>query len=205
MPLFFPPPLSFSVLASVIFVSYEDSNVLFRIKLFVLVMKIAMYYVESKLPVRSFFFCQQDSPTHGRWSTFLIWKKKKKRRRRRREKYIPLTLNTWIEGGYKTKAFMSYSVQSWASWIVWLLLLVIRSLWAPLLELFFTIAQCHNENQEANHCHGEFDPRKHLFFPVCYKKINEVISNIQHWKINFFLKKKVHNAWITLGIVLLPV
>ena len=56
MPLFFPPPLSFSVLASVIFVSYEDSNVLFRIKFFVLVMKIAMYHVESKLPVRSFFF-----------------------------------------------------------------------------------------------------------------------------------------------------
>ena len=77
MPLFFPPPLSFSVLASVIFVSYEDSNVLFRIKFFVLVMKIAMYHVESKLPVKS-FFGQQDSPTHGRWSTFLIWKKKKK-------------------------------------------------------------------------------------------------------------------------------
>ena len=46
--------------------------------------------------------------------------------------------------------------------------------------VIFTIAQCHNENQEANHCHGEFDPRKHLFFPVRYKKINEVISNIQH-------------------------
>ena len=46
--------------------------------------------------------------------------------------------------------------------------------------VIFTIAQCHNENQEVNHCHGEFDPRKHLFFPVRYKKINEVISNIQH-------------------------
>ena len=54
--LFFPPPLYFSVLASIIFVSYEDSNVLFRIKFFVLVMKIAMYHVESKLPVRFFFF-----------------------------------------------------------------------------------------------------------------------------------------------------
>ena len=48
---------------------------------------------------------------------FLYEKKKK-------EKYIPLTLNTWTEVGYKTKAFMSYSVQSRASWIViWLLLL----------------------------------------------------------------------------------
>ena len=52
---FFPPPLSFSVLASIIFVSYEDSNVLCRIKFFMLDMKIAMYYVESKLPVRFFF------------------------------------------------------------------------------------------------------------------------------------------------------
>ena len=24
--------------------------------------------------------------------------------------------------------------------------------------VIFTIAQCHSENQEANHCHGEFDP-----------------------------------------------
>ena len=135
-------------------------------------MKIAMYYVESKLPIRSIFFSVRQSNS---WTLkYLSYMKKKK------EKYIPLTLNTWTEVCYKTKTFMSYSVQSWASWIVWLLLLVIRSLWAPLLELFFTIAQCHNENQEANHCHGEFDPRKHLFFPVCYKKINEVISNIQH-------------------------
>ena len=98
-------------------------------------MKIVMYYVESKLPFRS-FFCQQDSPTHGHWSTFLIWIKIFFFL-----KYIPLTLNTWIEGGYKTKAFMSYSVQSWASWIViWLLLLlVITSLWAPLLELFLQL------------------------------------------------------------------
>ena len=158
-------------------------------------MKIAMYYVESKLPVGSFFFVSKIVQLMDVEVPFLY---------ERREKYIPLTLNTWIEGGYKTKAFMSYSVQSWASWIVWLLLLVIRSLWAPLLELFFTIAQCHNENQEANHFHGEFDPRKHLFFPVRYKKINEVISNIQQWKKKLF-KKKVHNAWITLGIVLLPV
>ena len=51
--------------------------------------------------------------------------------------------------------------------------------------------ECNNENQEANHCYCEFDPRKHLFFffPVQYKKINEILSNIiQHWK------KKVHNA-----------
>lgn len=117
-------------------VNYEDNNVLCRIKFFVLVMKIAMYYVESKLPVRS-FFCQQDGPTHGRWGTFLIWKRKKEKKK---EKYIPLTLNTWTEVGYKTKAFMSYSVQSWASWmVIWLLLPVITSLWAPLLELFLQL------------------------------------------------------------------
>ena len=69
--------------------------------------------------------------------------------------------------------------------------------------IILTIAQCHNEcnneNQEANHCYCEFDPRKHLFFPVRYKNISETVSNIQHWK------KKVHNAWKGLGIVLLPV
>lgn len=61
--------------------------------------------------------------------------------KKKRVKYIPLILNTWTEVGYKTKAFMSYSIQSWdASWIViWLLLLVITSLWAPLLELFLQL------------------------------------------------------------------
>ena len=189
MPIFFLPPLSFSVLASVIFVSYEDSNVLCRIKFFVFVMKIAMYYVESKLPFRS-FFCQQDSPTHGHWSTFLIWIKFFFFL-----KYIPLTLNTWTEVGYKTKAFMSYSVQSRASWIViWLLLLPAGNNIAlgAIAGVIFTIAQCHNENQEANHCHGKFDPWKHLFFPVRYKKIDEVISNTQHWKKKKNLKYIMH-------------
>ena len=137
-------------------------------------MKIAMYYVESKLPIRSIFFSVRQSNS---WTLkYLSYMKKKK------EKYIPLTLNTWTEVCYKTKTFMSYSVQSWASWIViWLLLLlVITSLWAPLLELFLQLRSATMRIKEVNHCHSEFDPRKHLFFPVRYKKINEVISNIQH-------------------------
>lgn len=40
-----------------------------------------------------------------------------------------------------------------------------------------------NENQEANRFHGEFDTRKQLLiFPVLYKQINKIVSNIQHWK-----------------------
>ena len=42
--------------------------------------------------------------------------------------------------------------------------------WGAIAGIILTIAQCHNEcnneNQEANHCCCEFDPRKHLFFPV---------------------------------------
>ena len=49
----------------------------------------------------------------------------------------------WTEVGYKTEASMSYSVQGWASLdsdlVVGLLLLVITSLWAPLLELFLQL------------------------------------------------------------------
>ena len=97
-------------------VSYENSNVLCRIK----------------ITCEVFFLSARQSNS---WTLkYLSYMKKKK------EKYIPLTLNTWTEVGYKTKAFMSYSIQSWASWIViWLLLLVITSLWAPLLELFLQL------------------------------------------------------------------
>ena len=98
-------------------VSYENSNVLCRIK----------------ITCQVFFFVSKIVQLMDVEVPFLYEKKK-------RVKYIPLILNTWTEVGYKTKAFMSYSIQSWASWIViWLLLLVITSLWAPLLELFLQL------------------------------------------------------------------
>ena len=108
-------------------VSYENSNALCRIK----------------ITCQFFFFlsARQSNPWTLKCLSYMKKKKKKKKKRKRKkEKYIPLTLNTWTKVGYKTKAFMSYSVQSRASWIViWLLLLVITSLWAPLLELFLQL------------------------------------------------------------------
>ena len=56
--------------------------------------------------------------------------------------------------------------------------------------VIFTIAQCHNENQEANLCHSEFDPRKHLFFPVRYKKDQWSYTEYSTLKNKIFLKKK---------------
>ena len=51
----------------------------------------------------------------------------------KKQKYIPLKLNTWTEVGYKTEASMDSDLA------VGLLLLVITSLWAPLLELFLQL------------------------------------------------------------------
>ena len=102
-------------------VSYENSNVLCRIK----------------ITCQVFFLSARQSNS---WTLKYLSYMKKRKKKKKREKYIPLILNTWTEVGYKTKAFMSYSIQSWASWIViWLLLLVITSLWAPLLELFLQL------------------------------------------------------------------
>ena len=102
---------------------------------------------------------------------------KKRKKKKKREKYIPLILNTWTEIGYKTKAFNSKlgKLDSDLAAATGNNIAL-----GTIVGVIFTIAQCHNENQEANHCHGEFDPRKHLFFPERDKKINEVISNIQH-------------------------
>ena len=52
---------------------------------------------------------------------------------KKKQKYIPLKLNTWTEVGYKTEASMDSDLA------IGLLLLVITSLWAPLLELFLQL------------------------------------------------------------------